>query len=80
MVRPYGLDDGLAPAARHVDIEQHHIWESLLDELDSRRNLVGLPDDEDGISEAASDSGPEQVVVVDEKDPRFGGLVHDRPG
>ena len=66
--------------AGHVDVEQHDVGQPLGDQLDGGRDLVGLPDDLDGVAELAADPGAEEMVVVDEEDRWLVGGAHCRPG
>ena len=78
---PHGFDHRLAATVGEVDIQEHHVGLALADQLDGGSHLVGLPDDPHGVTEFGPHPRPEQVVIVDQEDPRpaldagFDGLV-----
>jgi hypothetical protein len=61
-----GGDDGMAPAARQVHVEQHHIREKPADQLDGRGDVLRLADHLHPAAELGAHTRAEQAVVVDE--------------
>ena len=51
-----------------MDVEQDHVGEALVDELDGGVGLVGLAHDLDGVAQLGLDAGPEHGVVLDQED------------
>ncbi len=75
MGAPDGLDDGLATAVGHVDVDEDDVGEPLADELDGRAHLVGVPDHLDRVPELGPHPGQEEMVVVDQEHAHLGPVA-----
>jgi hypothetical protein len=76
MVREDPVEHGVTAAAGEMDVEQDHIGDALVDELDGGVDLVRLADDLHGVAELGPHTGPEDGVVLDEENPRAASLRH----
>ncbi len=72
MGAPDRLDDRLATAVGHVDVDEHDVGAALADELDGRADLVGVPDHLDGVPELGPHPGQEEMMIVDEEHAHLG--------
>ena len=68
MVREDAAQHGVPAAAGQVDVEQDHVGQALVDELDGGGGLVRLAHHLHRVAQLGLDAGPEHGVILDEED------------